>query len=95
LQPLGVLDDALAGDLREQVLEAHASVVIDLDHCMEFRASAIHDIVSAWQLYRPDFCFACSGPGDRRMMETLTAAADVAVFCSLDEALDALQVTVE
>lgn len=65
LQPLGPLDNALAGDVREQVLEAHAPVVIDLDHCARFEATAIHDIVAAWQLYRPKFSFACSNPGDR------------------------------
>lgn len=77
LRPMDILDDDLAGDVREQVLEAHAPVVIDLDHCVQFEASAIRNIASAWQLYRPEFCFACSSARGRMMMESLEAAADV------------------
>ena len=90
LQPVGTLDDGLAGDVREQILEAHAQVIIDLDRCTHFEATAIHDIVTAWPLYRPKFSLACSSPGDRRMMELLAENEDIQVFPGVEEALDAL-----
>jgi anti-anti-sigma regulatory factor len=90
LQPLGTLDRGLAGDVREQILEAHAPVIIDLDRCARFEATAIADIITAWPLYRPRFCLACSSPGDRRMMESLAENEDIEVFPSVDEAIAAL-----
>jgi hypothetical protein len=87
LRPLGPLDASLADDLRERTLEAHAPVVIDLDGCMRIDADAIHRIASAWHLYRPEFCFACGGVGDRRMITVASVSDAVAVFSSVDDAI--------
>lgn len=92
LRPMDILDDELAGDVREQLLEAHAPVIIDLDHCVHVEASAIRNIATSWQLYRPDFSFACSNAVDRQMMHSLGTTGDVEVFDSVEDALAAYRV---
>ncbi len=89
LRPIGRLDDALADDIRERALEAHAPVVIDLDGCLQIAASAIDRIASAWTLYRPEMCIACSEPGDRRMLEVRQPGGALAVFASVEQAIAA------
>ena len=88
LRPVGHLDDGLADDIRERALEAHAPVVIDLDACLQLEGSAIERITSAWTLYRPEMCFACSEVGDRRMLEARQHAGALAVFASVAQAVE-------
>ncbi len=89
LRPIGALDDALADDIRERALEAHAPVVIDLDACLQLDASAIDRITSSWTLFRPEMCFACGSVGDRRMLESRPAESALAVFASVEDAVGA------
>lgn len=89
LRAIGHLDDSLADDIRERALEAHAPVVIDLDACLELDASAIERIATAWTLFRPEMCFACSEVGDRRMLEARRAEGSLPVFASVDHAVAA------
>lgn len=53
LRPSGVLDVFLADELRIQVLEAHAPVVIDLDACDLVESAALTILSSSWAMYRP------------------------------------------
>lgn len=87
LRPVGTLHDALADDIRERALEAHAPVVIDLDACLHLDASAIDRITSSWTLYRPEMCFACPVVGDRLMLQSRQPGAAFAVFASVEEAV--------
>lgn len=89
LRPVGSLDDAMADDIRERALDAHAPVVIDLDACLQLDASAIDRITSSWTLYRPEMCFACGAVGDRLMLQSRPAESALAVFASVDDAVDA------
>jgi anti-anti-sigma regulatory factor len=89
LQPLGRLDDALADELRLLALEAHAPVVIHLDRCTTFEASAIDRLASAWQLHRPQLSLVAGDTGDRFMLERLASTWSVAVFGRVDDAIEA------
>lgn len=94
LRPVGTLGDALADDIRERALGAHAPVVIDLDACVRIEASAVERISSSWTLFRPEMCFAGGTAADRRMLESQQLAGSLAVFASVDQALEARAGTV-
>ncbi len=89
LRPVGRLDEALADDIRERALGAHAPVVIDLDRCLQVDVAAIERIASAWTMYRPEMCFACTEVGDRRMLEAHQPEGALAVFASVEQAVAA------
>lgn len=90
LRPLGALDEALADDLRELCLEAHAPVVIDLEGCLRVETGGFHKLVDDWALYRPKMCVVCSDPGDVRMLETTSLRFPLPLFATVDQAVAAL-----
>lgn len=89
LQPLAHLDLTLADELRLLALEAHAPVVVDLDRCLGFDAEAVERLASAWQLHRPQLSVVAGAPGDRVMLERLQLTWNLAVFASVEEAVQA------
>lgn len=90
IRPVGALDEALADDIRELALEAHAPVVLDLGDCVLTNRRSIRRVALAWKLYRPHLCIVCHRDGGRQMLERAGIPDHLAVFDSLDEAMDAL-----
>lgn len=91
IRPVGALDEDLADEIRELALEAHAPVVVDLGDCVLTSRRSIRRIALAWQLYRPQLCVVCRRDSGRPMLARAGIADHLAVFDSVDEALESLQ----
>ena len=88
IRPTGRLDADLADEIRHLALEARAPVVVDLDDCVLIDPAAVLRIVSGWEFFRPEMCVVSSRPGARQLLQRAGVDAELAVFPSVDHAMD-------